>query len=252
MKKESVFEKYAHEYGLLTNEKARKINHLKEVRALIDRFQPTSVLDAGCAIGLTSALFAGEDVTAVGLDRSRRMITEAKKIYGKTRLPVSFRVGNFEKLPKVLDAEFDMVVCLANSISGVGSETALVQSLSNFKRALKPGGTLVLQALNYMSMNEGDVFPIKATQQGKVGYLRFARRRGSKLEIVVVRLDFSTKPFGFEPFTHEFDSFTPTMLREAVTKSGFGQIRRYGNLLMTAPFSRKSRDLIITASNPRV
>jgi len=250
MKKESVFEKYAHEYDLLTNEKARKANHLKEVRALIDRFEPTSVLDAGCAIGLTAGLFGGEGVTAVGLDRSGRMIAEAKEKYGKTRLPVSFRVGSFEKLPRTLDAKFEMVVCLANSISGVGSKTGLGQSLRNFRRVLKPGGTLVLQALNYASMREGDVFPIKATQQGKIGYLRFARRRGIKLEVVVVRLDFSTKPFGFEPFTHEFDSFTPTVLREAVVQSGFGQIKRFGNLLLTAPFRKSSRDLVLIASKP--
>jgi len=248
MKNESVFEKYAHEYGLLTNEKAREVNHLKEVRALIDQFHPTSVLDAGCAIGLTSALFAGQGVTAVGLDRSRRMIAEAKKKYGGTRLPLSFRTGNFERLPKVLTGKFDMVVCLANSISGVGTKTGLRQSLRNFKRMLKPGGTVVLQALNYASMKEGDVFPIKATQQGKIGYLRFARRRGNKLEIVVVRLDFSTKPFRFEPFTHEFDGFTPAVLREAVARSGFGQIKRFGNLLLTTPYRKSSRDLILIAS----
>lgn len=250
MKQESVFEKYAHEYGLLTNEKARRVNHLKEVRAIIDKCHPTSVLDAGCAIGLTASLFAGEGVTAVGLDRSRRMISEAKKQYGGTKLPLSFRGGSFEKLPKALDGKFDLVVCLANSISGVGTKDLLNQSLRNFKRVLRPGGTLVLQALNYASMTEGDIFPIKATQQGKVGYLRFARRRGSKLELVIIRLDFSTKPFGFEPFTHEFDPFTPTVLQEAVRKSGFGRIARYGNLLMSAPYGKKSRDLILTATKP--
>ena len=124
-KQKSVFEEYAHEYGLLTNERARRVNHLKEVGALIDRFHPTSVLDAGCAIGLTSALFAGQGVTAVGLDRSRRMIAQAKKNYTETRLPLSFRTGNFERLPKALTGKFDMVVCLANSISGVGTRREL-------------------------------------------------------------------------------------------------------------------------------
>lgn len=251
MKRQSVFEKYAHEYDLLTNAKAREKPHREEVRALIDRYRPATVLDAGCAVGLTAALFAREGVTAVGLDRSRRMIVEARKKYDRANLPVSFRYGNFERLPKSLDARFDMVVCLANSISGVGSPANLKRTLKSFLRVLRPGGTLVLQALNYASMKEGDIFPIKATQQGKTGYLRFARRRENRLEIVVVRLDFSEKPFKFEPFTHEFGNFTPRQFADAVSRVGFDKVARFGNLLLSVPFRKSSRDIILIASKPK-
>ncbi len=54
----SAFEKYAHEYDLITNAAQREKYHQKEVDALIARFRPRSVLDAGCASGLTAMLFA--------------------------------------------------------------------------------------------------------------------------------------------------------------------------------------------------
>lgn len=247
MKQVSVFEKYAHEYNILTNARAREKHHREEVRALIDRFHPTAVLDAGCATGLTAGLFAREGVGTVGLDRSRRMITEARKTYGRSGLSLKFMKGSFEQLPKNLDGRFDLVVCLANSIAGVGTIGNLRKSLSGFRRALKPGGTLVLQALNYEAVREGEILPVRATQRGKVGYLRYARRRGSRQELTVIRLDLSTRPFTFEPFVHEFDNFTPAQLKTALGRAGFRHFSRYGDLLLSRPFKRSSRDIVLTA-----
>jgi SAM-dependent methyltransferase len=248
MKAPSVFEKYAHEYDILTNTGAREKNHRLEVRALIDRFHPTTVLDAGCASGLTAALFAREGVSAVGLDRSARMIAVAKEKFQNENLPLTFRTGHFERLPKSLNGKFDLVVCLANSISGVGTAAKLRASLKNFQRLLRPGGTLVLQTLNLAALKDGEVMPVKGTQTGKIGYVRFARRRGQRMEISVVRLDLSTEPFGFEPFVHETESFAPARLTDEVRKAGFGRIARYGDLLLTRPFKRSSRDFVIMGS----
>jgi ubiquinone/menaquinone biosynthesis C-methylase UbiE len=250
MKTISVFDKYAHEYDILTNATARAKNHRLEVKALIDRFQPDSVLDAGCASGLTTALFAEEGVRALGLDRSSRMITVAKSKFSEGQLPLSFRTGHFERLPQALNGKFDLVVCLANSISGVGTVSNLKRSLAGFRRVLRSGGTLVLQMLNLASIKEGEVMPVKATQWGDVGYLRFARRRAERMEITVVRLDFSIVPFGFEPFVHEVESFSPARLTQEVGSAGFRRIARFGDLLLTHPFKRSSHDLVITAFRP--
>jgi len=250
MKPVSVFEKYAHEYDILTNAKAREKHHREEVRAMIERFHPTSVLDAGCAAGLTAALFAREGVGAVGLDRSRAMIAEAHRKYNRSGLSLKFVRGSFERLPKKLDNRFDLVVCLANSITGVGTISNLRKSLSGFRRALKPGGILVVQALNYEAVSESEILPVRATQQGKLGYLRYARRRGSRQELTVIRLDFSTHPFTFETFVHEFDNFTPTQLKAALGGTGFGKITRYGDLMLSQPFRKSSRDIVLTALGP--
>jgi SAM-dependent methyltransferase len=246
MKAQSVFEKYAHEYDILTNAAAREKNHRLEVRTLIDRFHPTSVLDAGCASGLTAALFAREGVRAVGLDRSAAMIAVAKKKFSGETIPLRFRTGHFERLPKSLYGKFDLIVCLANSISGVGTVANLRASLRSFHRVLRPGGALVLQTLNLSALKEGEVMPVKGTQAGRIGYLRFARRRGQRMEISVVRLDLSTEPFGFEPFVHETESFAPARLADEVRKAGFGPIVRHGDLLFSGPFKRSSRDFVVS------
>lgn len=249
-KQESVFETYAHEYDLITNAAQREIYHTKEVRAVIDRFQPERVLDAGCATGLTAMLFARAGVTAVGLDKSRPMLTQAAKKYADQDLPLSFQLGQFEKLPKKLHSRFELVVCLANSISGVETLSGLRRSMKSFYDVLVPDGSLVLQMLNYKAVKADTLLPIKATHNDGLVYERFSERRGRSLFVYVTRADFGQSPPQFEIFRHEFDNFEPEQVLTALEGAGFKNIRKFANLHFTKRFSKTSRDLVITADRP--
>ena len=189
--KRSVFDLYAHEYDLMTAAAQRETYHRKEVQALVDRFAPGRVLDAGCAAGLTARLFAETGIEAVGLDRSRAMVTVAQQKHAGTSLPLSFRTGRFEKLPNTLHGRFDLVVCLANAIAGVDGPRGLRDAMRGFHRVLAPGGSLVLQMLNFGAAPEGELMPIRATEHEGIVYLRYARREGRRFTLHVVRLDIS-------------------------------------------------------------
>jgi SAM-dependent methyltransferase len=245
MKKVSAFEKYAHEYDLVTNAKQRAVYHEKEIDALIDRFHPTHVLDAGCATGLTSVLFARKGIKTVGLDRSRPMLRVARSKYGDLGLPLSFVYGNFEGLSKRLIGKFDLVVCLANSISGVDTVVKLRRTMKNFHTILQPGGSFVLQMLNYKAVTEDVLLPIKATRNGDIVYARYARRQGRRYSVHLVRIDLGKEPIGFEPFTTDFDNFSPVEVVRALRDAGFKDIKRYADLNLKRSFNASGRDLII-------
>ena len=245
-KQKSFFEIYAHEYDILTNAKQRMIPHRKEIDAMIAKFQPTSVLDAGCATGLTAMLFADSGISTVGIDRSRSMIQVAKSNYGNLE-NLKFQSSNFEKLPQTMYQQYDLIVCLANSISGVGSLNNLYKSLQNFYNVLIPGGTLVLQMLNYISINDGEFLPIKATRNGDIVYQRFSERKGKRLYIYVNRLDLDSDLLKYEMFRHEFENFTPKEVSDTLRKTKFKKIRRYSDLFFKMPFGKTSRDLVLTA-----
>jgi SAM-dependent methyltransferase len=236
----SVFEQYAHEYDLITNAKQREQYHQKEVDALIERFSPTRVLDAGCASGLTAMLFARRGVAAVGLDRSQRMIEVARGKFGDTDLPLEFRRGEFERLSKKLHDSFDLVVCLANSVSGVTTLAGLRKTLKNFRAILKPGGHLVVQMLNYAAVKEGALFPIRATENDGIVYQRFSERRGSRVCVYVTRLDLNRKLLDYEVFRHEFDNYDVDTINRLVTQTGFTEVRKFGDLYMKKRFGRSS------------
>lgn len=249
-KQKSVFEVYAHEYDLITNAKQRESNHSKEVFSLINKFHPKSVLDAGCAAGLTSMLFAKQGVEAVGLDMSRPMMEQCHKKYDKTKLPLSFCKGNFESLPKRLFNSFDMVACFANSISGVSTVAGLGRAFMSFYKVLKPNGILVLQMLNYASMKEDIIFPIKATGNNGIIYERFSERQKNKIFVYVTRFDMKQNTPKFEVFRHQFDNYTPDQVMKKIKLAGFKKTKKYGNLLLNKKFLKSSRDLVITAVKP--
>jgi len=250
----SIFEVYAHEYDLITNAAQRESYHAKEVAAIVEKFKPTRVLDAGCATGLTTLLFARHGIEAVGLDKSKPILESARATRGPESragkgLPISFMAGSFEKLPAKLNGSFDLVVCLANSISGVGSLTNLRTSIKNFYKVLKPGGTLVLQMLNYVAVTEDHLMPIKATQNGTVVYERFSERKGRSLFIYVSRADFGQTPPQFEIFRHKFDNFSPSQVERGIRQAGFGTIKTYADLYLKKRFGKTSRDLVIVATS---
>jgi ubiquinone/menaquinone biosynthesis C-methylase UbiE len=250
MKQTSVLDKYAHEYDLMTNAIAREETHSREVAALINRFKPNSVLDAGCATGLTTWLFSRRGIATVGLDHSRDMLRVARGKFADTDYPMRFMYGAFEDLPHSLTGKFDLVVCLANAIVGTRSVGGLTKALRGFHRVLEPGGHLVIQMLNYSAMKEGEVRPIRVTERDGLYFLRYSIRRGNKLNMHVIRLDTRQTPPDFEPFVTEFENFDVATVTGALRKTGFAKLRKFGNLLLSKRFNRTARDLVLVASRP--
>jgi len=248
MSGKSFFDKYANEYDFLTNAKVREKNHRLEVRTLIERFGPTSVLDAGCGTGLTTALFASEAVNTTGIDLSRKMIVEARRKYDKKYGSLAFKQADFTKLPKTMNNRFDLIVCLANAIAGVQTVAGLNRTIGNFHRVLSPGGSLVLQMLNLESLKEGEPLPIKVTKRKGVFYMRFLKREGRSVNLNVIRLDTNRPRPDFEPFTSSYIAFAVKHLKEMLSRSRFNQVKAYGNLFMTKRFSRSGRDVVFVAT----
>jgi SAM-dependent methyltransferase len=189
-------------------------------------------------------------VEAVGIDRSRPILKVASERYRGSDLPLSFKYADFQKLPRAMTGRFDLVVCLANAISGVDTVGALNLTMRNFFRVLRPGGTLVIQALNFKVVKAGEIVPVKATVNNGIAYLRMMRRKGARLELTAIRLDLNQTPPGFEPFSHEFDNFTPDQLRAAASRARFRTIHAYADLKLTARYRKSGRDIVITARRP--
>lgn len=247
MKAESFFDKYAHEYDWLTNAAGRTENHRREVDAIIERFQPTRVLDAGCATGLTSSLFASRGIETVGLDRSEQMLEIAEDKYASAGLPLKFQYGSFESLPKSLTGSFDLVVCLANSIVGVETKAKLARSMKGFKRVLRPGGYLVMQALNTRALKNGTIMPVKTTQHDGIIYSRFLERVGEQSVLYIMRTETRQASPQAELFRHVSTSFTREVLSSELKLTGFVGISAFADLMFEKRFTPQSRDIVLVA-----
>ena len=98
-------------------------------------FRCGRVLDLGCAFGFTTLKLARKGYQTVGVDNSERYIAQAKR-----RHPTGeYILCSAEALP-LSNASFDGVLFL-DVLEHVKNEQAVV---SEIRRVLKPGGTLVI------------------------------------------------------------------------------------------------------------
>lgn len=245
----SFFEKYASEYDAMTDAASREPKHRVEVDTLIEKFAPTSVLDAGCGTGLTARLFAERGIAVVGIDSSSEMIELASKQCSPASVPARFLVARFESIPKEYTKTFDLIVCLGNSISGISSATGLRSAFGQFRRTLKPGGVLVLQMLNPAVITRGETFGVRVTRAGDILYHRYATRPDDRVFLHIVRTDLSVSPPAFEAFVHHYRLLSPAQFEKALRVAGFNRISRHTSLVLDNQQSPtiQSRDLVLVA-----
>jgi glycine/sarcosine N-methyltransferase len=108
-------------------------------------------LDAGCATGSHALALAARGWTVVGLDSEAAMAAAAREAALRAGLAerASFAQGDILDLAKRFGGEsFDLVLCLGNTLPHLLGEGA-ASFLAQARELLRPGGSLVLQCLNF-------------------------------------------------------------------------------------------------------
>ena len=108
-----------------------------------------SVLDIGCGTGEHTAFFARAGARAVGLDRSESMLEAARD--HEARGEGRFLEGDVLDAHELLagEAPFGLAICLGNMLPHVLEDVELAAFVAAVHDHLAPGGTFLLQILNY-------------------------------------------------------------------------------------------------------
>jgi SAM-dependent methyltransferase len=102
------------------------------------------VLDCACGIGLLAVGLAQRGFEAHASDRSPQMIERTRALAARHGVDVHAHVRAWSELPP--EPAFDAVFCVGNSIAHAQDRVA---ALSAMRRALVPGGLLVLTSRNW-------------------------------------------------------------------------------------------------------
>ena len=127
------------------------------------------VLDAGCGIGGSSRLIAGQfNCRAIGVDLAQKFIEAANFLNKCTGLEdkVKFQQGSILNL-EFQDNTFDAVLC-QHVLMNIEDKNAVI---NEFYRVLKPGGKLILHEVTKGS-NDDFYFPVPWASKSSISFLQ--------------------------------------------------------------------------------
>jgi SAM-dependent methyltransferase len=200
------------------------------------------VLDCPCGYGRHSIELARLGLHVVGADRSEVLLAEAKRRAPAGEFP-RFVHADYRELP-FEDASFD---CVANLFSSIGywGEDGDRRAIGEFRRVLRPGGTLVVEFLHRDALMA--IFSPKSWEELPGGELliegrTFDHERG----VIVVRHEIVEQDGTRVSAPYELRVYTATELIAFAHDAGFEHVSCYGDFDKT-PLSRDTR-LVLVAS----
>jgi SAM-dependent methyltransferase len=111
------------------------------------RLEPRSrVLDLGCGSGRRTIELARRGHRVVGLDPDERALASARAAAKGEKLNIHFTKADTAAIP--YRAEIDAVVCLDGAFGQSPSDRDDLRCLEAARKALKPGGLLLIDSLN--------------------------------------------------------------------------------------------------------
>jgi len=120
----------------------RSDSEVELILRLLDLADGAEVLDAPCGHGRIANRLAARGFRVTGLDKSARFIELARSRAAEQGLSVEYVEGDLRELP--FDGRFDALVNWFSSFGYFDDDTNR-QVLAGFRRALRPGGVLLLE-----------------------------------------------------------------------------------------------------------
>jgi ubiquinone/menaquinone biosynthesis C-methylase UbiE len=223
-----------------------KLDPEGEARAAAElaRCRPgADVLDCPCGHGRHSFPLADAGFHVVGADRSPTALARAREQTGGREWP-RFVEADYRALPFEAGS-FDAVLNLFSSI-GYHGEDADRTALREFRRVLRPGGSLVLETLHRDRLMS--IFRDSDWEELPDGGILFERRAfdpvagETEVSHSLIRASGERVSFGYR-----IRIYTATELGRMAEDAGFERIEFCGGLLEREPLSAQHR-LVMVAS----
>jgi SAM-dependent methyltransferase len=110
---------------------------------------PGSVVDLGCGTGRALIPLARRGLRGVGVDLSEDMLRIVQRKADAEKVPIQCVRANIVDLDWLRDHSVEYVLCLFSTLGMVQGAENRLRVLEHARRALKPGGLLVLHVHNF-------------------------------------------------------------------------------------------------------
>lgn len=146
-----IYDDFSENYDKFVNWENRLKYELPFIEAQIQPLgSPAHVLDAACGTGMHTIALSQKGYRVAGADLSAGMIKRARVNASNADQPIWFEQAGFGQMAPVFGEEqFDVVLCLGNSLPHLLSTREFLGALEDFSKTLRPGGMLMIQNRNF-------------------------------------------------------------------------------------------------------
>jgi len=198
------------------------------------------VLDCPCGYGRHSIEFARLGLHVVGADRSEVLLAEAKRRADEGEWPC-FVQADYRELP-FEDASFDCVTNLFSSL-GYWGDDADRGAIAEFRRVLRPGGSLVVETMHRDMLMA--IFGPKSWEDLPGGALMIEERAfDHERGVIVARHELVEGDGRRITAPYELRVYTATELIAFVRAAGFDEVACHGDF-EGSPLSRDTRLVLV-------
>lgn len=140
-------------YEAMINWPKRLANEGPFYRQWFDRIGARRVADVACGTGHHAALFHSWGLVVEGSDLQPQMIQRARQLHDEPS-GLRWQVRGFDQ-PVAAGQPFDAVICVGNSLPLAGELEVVRKAIREMLSAVRPGGLVILHALNLWRLPDG-------------------------------------------------------------------------------------------------
>lgn len=157
--------------------KSRLDREMPLLLSLLEDKRNPRVLDMACGTGRHSVALASHGIDVMGFDSSEAMIKAAKSYAEENNARVQFIVADMENIVNVVRDQFDLVICLGNSLALLKDMDTLRNVMREAHKILKEGGLFLAQVLNFEEIHWTGFrnFPLKSGRLSSGEEITFSR-----------------------------------------------------------------------------
>jgi len=145
----SSFDDVALAYDEAIDWERRLAREIPFIVSRLGELEGKRVLDLACGTGRHAAALAMKGAEVVGIDNSKSMLSRAKEHADSCGVKPHFILGEMREYRSLISDEFNLILCLGNSLALLESFTELEKVLSAVHDSLVEKGVFVAQALNF-------------------------------------------------------------------------------------------------------
>ena len=248
----AFYDRLAPDYDEMTGFGKRFVHEKPFFRPLVENLNIATALDAGCGTGFHSLLLAQLGVRVTAVDVSGEMLARLERHASEMKLDIRRVRSDFQGQKELAPGPFDAVFCMGNTLPHLLSEADIRMSLTNFSAILRPGGTLLLQILNYDRILATRERIQGARESNGVTFVRFYDFDDTRglVHFNILRLEKKEDKFTTGLITVPLLPITSARIVAMLHECGYQQVRTFGSIAMDPFDAALSKDLLVTATPP--